>query len=103
MKTRAAIILCALGLAIAPASGAERTLRVATSVPHNHYLTLAVKDFADRVTERTGGEVAFEFYDSGSLVTDQHMDEAVSNGTIDIGVASASILAGTVPALNVFA
>jgi len=104
MNVKAVALLCALSLpAPQAATAAERVLRVATSVPHHHYLTNIVREFSDRVTERTGGEIAFEFYDSGSLVSDQHMDEAVANGTIDIGVASASILAGTVPALNVFA
>jgi C4-dicarboxylate-binding protein DctP len=104
MKFRALAAFCAAVLVAAgPAFAAERTLRVATSVPHNHYLTKVIKEFAANVTKRTNGEIAFEFYDSGSLVSDQHMDEAVANGTIDIGIASASILAGTVPALNVFA
>lgn len=104
MNAKAVALLCALSL-LAPqtAGAAERTLRVATSVPHHHYLTKIVQEFAERVSERTDGGIAFEFYDSGSLISDQHMDEAVANGTIDIGVASASILAGTVPALNVFA
>jgi C4-dicarboxylate-binding protein DctP len=104
MKFRAMAVLCAAVLASAyQGFAAERALRVATSVPHNHYLTKVVKEFAENVSKRTNGEITFEFYDSGSLVSDQHMDEAVANGTIDIGIASASILAGTVPALNVFA
>ncbi|MBS9721190.1 TRAP transporter substrate-binding protein DctP [Tianweitania sp. BSSL-BM11] len=104
MQFRALAAFCAAVLVVSgQAFAAERTLRVATSVPHNHYLTKVIKEFADNVSKRTNGEIAFEYYDSGSLVSDQHMDEAVANGTIDIGIASASILAGTVPALNVFA
>lgn len=104
MKFRAVAVFCTAILAFAGQGfAAERALRVATSVPHNHYLTKVVKEFAENVSKRTNGEITFEFYDSGSLVSDQHMDEAVANGTIDIGIASASILAGTVPALNVFA
>ncbi|MBD8652888.1 TRAP transporter substrate-binding protein [Rhizobium sp. CFBP 13726] len=98
-----AVVLAALVMGTGQGFAAERALRVATSVPHNHYLTNVIKEFADNVSKRTNGEITFEFYDSGSLVSDQHMDEAVANGTIDIGIASASILAGTVPALNVFA
>ena len=103
LKVFAVLLTAVLSIAVAPGNAAERTLRVATSVPHNHYLTRVIKEFAANVSKRTNGELAFEFYDSGSLVSDQHMDEAVANGTIDIGIASASILAGTVPALNVFA
>jgi C4-dicarboxylate-binding protein DctP len=104
MKLKAlAVVLTAMLVGSGQGHAAERILRVATSVPHNHYLTNVIKEFADNVSKRTNGEVAFEFYDSGSLVSDQHMDEAVANGTIHIGIASASILAGTVPALNVFA
>ncbi|MCV3736183.1 TRAP transporter substrate-binding protein DctP [Rhizobium sp. TRM96647] len=103
LKVFAVLLTAVLSIAVAPGNAAERTLRVATSVPHNHYLTRVIKEFAANVSKRTNGGLAFEFYDSGSLVSDQHMDEAVANGTIDIGIASASILAGTVPALNVFA
>lgn len=81
----------------------ERLIRIATSVPEAHYLTQSVKRFADEVTERTDGDITFEIYPAQSLVTDQQMDQAVSNGTVDIGVASASILAGTIPAFNIFA
>ncbi|MGP9498999.1 MULTISPECIES: TRAP transporter substrate-binding protein [unclassified Halomonas] len=81
----------------------EHLIRIATSVPEAHYLTQSVKRFADEVAERTNGDITFEIYPAQSLVTDQQMDQAVSNGTVDIGVASASILAGTIPAFNIFA
>lgn len=103
MIAKATALFIALSMMSTSAFAAERTLRVATSVPHNHYLTNVIKEFADSVAQRTDGALAFEFYDSGSLVSDQHMDEAVANGTIDIGIASASILAGTIPAMNIFA
>ncbi|MCJ8140961.1 TRAP transporter substrate-binding protein [Falsirhodobacter halotolerans] len=102
MFTRALQFATAL-LVVAPTSLAAEVLRIGTSVPHNHYLTSAIREFADEVTARTEGELTFEIYDSGSLVSDQQLDEAVVNGTLDIGIVSASILAGTIPALNVFA
>ncbi|RFC61981.1 hypothetical protein DYI37_18175 [Fulvimarina endophytica] len=97
--------LCAAAvtLAVTSAHAEDRTLRVATSVPQHHYLTRAIQTFADRVNERTDGEISFEVYPAQSLVTDQQMDQAVANGTVDIGIASASILAGTIPAFNIFA
>lgn len=81
----------------------ERVMRVATSVPDHHYLTVSIKKFADEITERTDGRITFEIYAAQSLVSDQQMDQAVASGMVDIGVASASIVAGTVPALNIFA
>ncbi|MDH2328691.1 TRAP transporter substrate-binding protein DctP [Cereibacter sp. SYSU M97828] len=100
MLTRAFTLVLSL---TTTAATAEETLRIGTSVPHNHYLTRSIKEFADEVTRRTDGEITFDIYDSGSLVSDQQLDEAVVNGTLDIGVVSASILAGTIPALNIFA
>lgn len=102
MLRRALSLATALSLA-ATAGMAEETLRIGTSVPHNHYLTRSIKEFADEVTLRTNGEIKFDIYDSGSLVSDQQLDEAVVNGTLDMGIVSASILAGTIPALNIFA
>ncbi|OLO09338.1 hypothetical protein BTW08_02205 [Salinicola sp. MH3R3-1] len=86
-----------------PGMAAEKTIRIATSVPAEHYLTRSVQRFADEVTKRTHGDIEFQVYPAQSLVTDQQMDQAVNNGTVDIGVASASILAGTIPAFNIFA
>jgi len=102
MFTRALQIAAALSLAT-PTCLAAEVLRIGTSVPHNHYLTNSIREFADEVTTRTDGDLTFEIYDSGSLVSDQQLDEAVVNGTLDIGIVSASILAGTIPALNIFA
>lgn len=102
MLIRALQVATALILG-ASAGLAKDTMRIGTSVPHKHYLTQSIREFADEVTARTNGEITFEIYDSGSLVSDQQLDEAVVNGTLDMGVVSASILAGTVPALNVFA
>lgn len=102
MFIRALKIAAALSVAV-PTSLSAEVLRIGTSVPHNHYLTNSIREFADEVTARTNGDLTFEIYDSGSLVSDQQLDEAVVNGTLDIGIVSASILAGTIPALNVFA
>ena len=99
--TLGAALVLAVGSTAAWAQ--ERTLRIATSVPQDHYLTVSIAEFADQVTERTGGDIAFEIYPAQSLVTDQQMDQAVASGIVDIGVGSASILAGTIPALNIFA
>lgn len=102
MFTRALQLAVALSLAT-PTYLAAEVLRIGTSVPHNHYLTNSIREFADKVTSRTNGEITFEIYDSGSLASDQQLDEAVVNGTLDIGIVSASILAGTIPSLNIFA
>lgn len=88
---------------MAQAQADEKIIRIATSVPETNYLTQSVKRFADEVTERTDGDITFEIYPAQSLVTDQQMDQAVSNGSVDIGIASASIMAGTIPAFNIFA
>lgn len=92
----------ALAIGTGTASAQDRTLRIATSVPQDHYLTVSIAKFAEQVTERTDGAIAFEIYPAQSLVTDQQMDQAVASGIVDIGVGSASILAGTIPALNIF-
>lgn len=92
-----------MALMATAASAQDRVMRIATSVPDHHYLTVSIKRFADEVTARTDGRITFEIYPAQSLVTDQQMDQAVATGTVDIGVASASILAGTVPAFNIFA
>lgn len=97
----AAAALLTAGLSSATAQ--ERTLRIATSVPQDHYLTRSIAEFAERVTAETDGAIAFEIYPAQSLVTDQQMDQAVASGIVDIGIASASILAGTVPSLTIFA
>ncbi|CAN0420738.1 unnamed protein product [Ectocarpus sp. 12 AP-2014] len=102
-KLIAYTIAPALLIAMSLVHADERIIRIATSVPETNYLTQSIKLFADEITERTDGDITFEIYAAESLVTDQQMDQAVSNGTVDIGIASASIMAGTIPAFNIFA
>lgn len=91
------------GLMATSALADERVMRIATSVPDQHYLTVSIAKFAEKVTERTDGRIKFEIYPAQSLATDQQMEQAVASGMADIGIASASIVAGTVPAFNIFA
>ncbi|MCA0849778.1 hypothetical protein [Salipiger thiooxidans] len=61
MNTRHAItgaIMLAFGATAV--SDQAQTLRIATSVPQTHYLTVSIAAFADEVTERTNGDITFE-------------------------------------------
>ncbi len=102
-STRAATAVGATLLAAALASGAAATeLRVTSQLPPTHPVTANLIEFADRVNEISGGELTFEIFHSAQLYKDNETPAAVSSGAVDMGTASLTQFAGTIPAVDIF-
>jgi C4-dicarboxylate-binding protein DctP len=89
-------------LMIASSAQAEKTLRLTLQLPATHHLGLNVQSFADEVTAKTNGELKVEIYPSAQLYKDSEVPQAVASGAVDMGVASVSQFAGTIPAVDLF-
>jgi tripartite ATP-independent transporter DctP family solute receptor len=91
----------ALALATgAPSASAETVLRFGHEVPVTTAAGQMYQHFADRVSERTGGEVVIEVAPGAQLGSEAEMIEQAKNGIIDIVEASMGGLGILVPALE---
>jgi C4-dicarboxylate-binding protein DctP len=104
MKRMVLMLAVAVGLAL-PAAGtslAETKLRVTLQLPLKHHLGQNVAAFKEEVERETGGEIKVEIYPSAQLYKDKEVPQAVASGAIEMGVASLTRFAGTVPAVDIF-
>ena len=100
-KTLAAAAFLAAGLATLPAS-AETTLRITLQLPIKSHLGQNLLAFEKEVEEKSGGDLQIEIYPSAQLYKDKEVPQAVGSGAIEMGVASITRFAGTIPAVDIF-
>lgn len=103
MKTFiAAISVFAVVAFNAPAVHAEKVLRITLQLPLKHHLGQNLLDFKSEVERETKGELKIEIYPSAQLYKDKEVPKAVATGAIEMGVASITRFAGTIPAVDIF-
>jgi len=93
-----AVLLAALA---APAS-AETTLRISLQLPLKSHLGQNLVLFKDEIEKSSSGDIKVEIYDSAQLYKDKEVPQAVGSGAIEMGVASLTRFAGTIPAVDIF-
>jgi len=91
-----------LTTAIASQAQAAKTLRLTLQLPMTHHLGQNVQDFKEEVEAATNGEIRIEIYPSAQLYKDKEVPQAVSSGAVEMGVASLTRFAGTIPAVDLF-
>lgn len=97
-------LAAALGVATlisSPSSWADWKLTFAHAHPVGDSQHLAAQRFADRVAERTDGEVTVRLFPNGQLGDDAGMISGVRAGTIDIELSGNPYFSGLVGELNV--
>lgn len=87
---------------VAPAMGADITLRVSLQLPLTSHLGQNLVMFETEVEEQSNGEIDVEIYDSATLYKDKEVPAAVGAGSIEMGVASLTRYVGDVPAVDIF-
>src|SRR5699024_2662701 len=80
----------------------ETTIRLAYNLQQDHHVAVGVEQFAENVTEKSGGRVDVQVYQAGQLLSDTEMNQSVLTGGVEIGVNSSTLWASTVPAMGVF-
>lgn len=91
----------AAGLVFGPAEAAT-TLRITLQLPLTSHLGENLLLFEKAVEEASKGELQVEIYPSAQLYKDNEVPQAVASGAIEMGVASLTLFAGTIPAVDVF-
>lgn len=89
-------------LMIASSAHAEKVLRLTLQLPATHHLGINVQEFADEVAKNSNGELRVEIYPAAQLYKDSEVPQAVASGAVEMGVASVSQFAGTIPAVDLF-
>lgn len=63
------------------------TLKVSTVFGPEHWHTQAFEEYANAVTEKSEGEIQFEYFYGDSLVPTSETTNALANGTVDVSFA----------------
>lgn len=108
MKTRirttllAATALGAVALAAPGAEAQDMTLRLGDSFPVGHYIPENMtKPWMERVTELTGGKVAFEYYPAEQLGKAKDLLDLTLSGVMDVGYVGPSYVSDKLPLSSV--
>lgn len=88
----------ALGVSTGAATAQDITLRVADSLPVDHYIAESLlKPFLAEVEEKSGGTVGFDYFPAQQLGKAKDMLSLTQTGVADIGYIGASYLADKLP------
>ncbi len=98
LGTVTALALMGASLSVA----AQTTLRVTLQLPLKHHLGQNIVEFKKEVEEKSGGDLKIEIFPSAQLYKDKEVPQAVSSGAVEMGIASLTRFAGTVPAVDIF-
>src|SRR5699024_6858694 len=79
----------------------ETTIRLAYNLPQDHHVADGVEQFAENVTEKSGGNVDDQDYPAGQLLSDTEMNQSVLTGEVEIGGNSSTLCASTAQAMGV--
>ena len=97
-----ALALAAATMALSQLAAAETTLRITLQLPLKAHLGQNLLLFKQEVETASKGEIKVEIYDSAQLYKDKEVPQAVGSGAIEMGTASITRFAGTIPAVDLF-
>lgn len=86
----------------AQSAAAQTTLRVTSQLPPSHPVTANLYEFKEIVEAESEGQLIIEIFDSAQLYKDSEVPQAVSSGAVEMGTASLTRYAGTIPAVDFF-
>jgi len=92
MRIYAMVLVAALGAAVAAPAAAQKVLKVGIGLSEDHPQGVAVKKFAELVSQKTGGKVTAKLFASGGLGNDVTMISALRGGTQEMTVPDSSTL-----------
>ncbi|KXO13418.1 TRAP-type C4-dicarboxylate transport system, periplasmic component [Moritella sp. JT01] len=83
-------------------AAAVTELKISLQLPITHPLGQNLIHFKDKVEKESQGNFKVKIYPSAQLYKDKDVPAAVSSGAINMGVASLTRFAGTIPAVDLF-
>lgn len=97
-----ATVIAAAALFAAGAAQAEVVLRLAENQPDDNPVTIAMREFAKLVDEKTKGGVKVEVYAGAQLGQEPETIEQTQAGIIDLARVNSVVLANVSPSMGVF-
>lgn len=101
MKRFSVPLAAAVLVAGAASASAETTIRYAHMNSPSHFVNTAGQAMADKIKERTGGEVNVEMFPSGQLGENSQITEQITLGGNMIGQVGVGTIANYVPDFSV--
>lgn len=95
-------VLISFGLSLSLSAAAETKLRITLQLPLKSHLGQNLLQFKEEVERESKGDLVVEIYHSAQLYKDKEVPQAVASGSIEMGVASLTRFAGTIPAVDIF-
>lgn len=102
MKNFMKIGVFAAALALATPAAAETVLKFAHPTPESDIQHLMAKFFAEKMDERTNGEVTVQIFPAGQLGSDVQALDGTRSGIIDFQLAGLNNFTGLVPEAGAF-
>ena len=96
-------LLLSIGMAVAILAGsqsvfaADVTLRLSHQMAEEHSINQTALEFARLVDEKSGGSMAIDVFPTATLGTETENLQALTNGTLDMGIIAAEFYANYVP------
>jgi C4-dicarboxylate-binding protein DctP len=84
------------------ASAASTTIRLTVQLPAESFLYQNLKQFSDRVAEKSHGELQIKLFPSSELVKADEVPRAVGSGQVEMGASLLLQYVETVPAVDIF-
>lgn len=86
-----------------PAKAPEKvTVKLAHNLPTTHHLARGMESFAQKVNEKSHGNIQIAIYPSGQLFNDKSMNDAIMSGGVDMGLNSVAMWSSVIPAMEIF-
>lgn len=97
------MIVCLVGIAFicTTAHARPRVLKVSHQFPAGDVRDRMCRLFGEMVTERTNGELKFEYYPNASLVKPKEQWDAMRHGGLDISLFPLDYASGKIPQLSI--
>lgn len=95
------VALCAMA-ALSTQAAAETTLRFAHPTPEADIQHKMAEFFAEKLAERSGGELDVQIFPAGQLGSDAQAIDGTRSGTIDVTIAGLNNYTGLVPEAAAF-
>ncbi|MCP3944124.1 MAG: C4-dicarboxylate ABC transporter substrate-binding protein [Desulfobacteraceae bacterium] len=96
------LLLIAVLIILSSSVYAEKTLRISLQLPLKNPIGQNLLKFQKEVERKSNGSLKIEIYPSAQLYKDKEIPQAVSFGAVAMGVASLTLFAGTIPAVDLF-
>lgn len=94
--------LCALSVFVASYGYTKTTFKIATTYPDGTPALIELKEAADRIEERTDGEVKFKYYAGGVMGDDFTVKRKIRARQLHGGIVQTSVYTPEVPNLNLY-